>query len=111
MNEDELFEQLANDPDIASAVEHYNQTCDSQDAEDGCPVCVALKALEILAITSEDYKGPGFVKKTSNPAAILAIMARLSIWFSEAQADFLEFIAENEDHDHGDEEDEEDEDE
>lgn len=110
-DENELFEALANDPEIAAAVEHYNMTCDQNDEEDGCPICVALKALEILMITADTYKAPAFVKQVSRPPEVLGIMARLGAWFSEAQADFFEFLDENTeyDHDHDEEEDEEEE--
>lgn len=107
--EQELFQALAEDPEIAEAVTHYNQACDSQDEEDGCPICTALKALEILQITAETYKPVAFMKQVQHPPYILATMQKLIIWFAEAGADFLEFIDENTDYDddHDHEEDEE----
>lgn len=102
--EDELFQQLGNDPDIRKAVEHHNTVCEQQEEADGCMICTGLHALEVLEHVSDELKAPAFVKKISNPPAILLAMQKLSIWFAEATSDFLEFIDDNSDHDHDEDE-------
>lgn len=105
--ENELFEQLGRDPDIQKAVAHYNLACEQEEEGEGCPICTALHALEVLEHVSDELKAPAFVKKVNSPPYVLAIMQKLIIWFSEATVDFLEFIDQNTDDDDDDDDEEE----